>query len=327
MSKNFSFCHISDLHLSIEANQQSIKDFSNWFKCKKNNDTKKIGRFTTYERVKLEALSRLLYIHRNEFDFILITGDISSSASKEDLNTAFNFISSEKEYESWILKGANFYENTFFIGHKSIILLPGNHDRIDYSGNMSFKHSDEFNNVFNKFWTPSTPSGRISSKNIYITEIEESIVVLKIDFSLRKERFHNLKIGEGYVEDDILVDLEKILSFFQEKKIFYILALHYPPMSQQISTLLKLQNEEKFINLLQKYNVPYIFSGHSHIEEHSIIPNTNIINYCSDSSTSFCENSNINIFTIDLENNKIINKRTFEWSPSKRNFFELPHKN
>ena len=112
------------------------------------------------------------------------------------------------------------------------------------------------------------------------------------------------------------------MKFYEDNKIFYIIALHYPPKSENVSTYLKLNNEEKFINLLNKYKVPFIFSGHSHIEEHKLIPNTSIRNYCSDSSTSFCENSNINIFKIDFELNKIIDKKTFKWSSLKRNFYE-----
>ncbi len=322
MSKYFSFCHISDLHLSIQANQQSIKDIFSWYQCKKNNDTKKYGRFTTYERVKLEALCRFIYLNKDKFDFILITGDISSSASEDDLNSALSIIKPGEKSKLWIKDTPNFYDNSFYLAHKPIILLPGNHDRIDYDGLTSFKYSDKFDEIFKYFWVPSTPSNKISAKSIFVPTINETINLLTIDFSLNEGRFKNINIGEGYVEEDIINELDRILKFYEDNKIFYIIALHYPPKSENVSTYLKLNNEEKFINLLNKYKVPFIFSGHSHIEEHNLIPNTSIRNYCSDSSTSFCENSNINIFKIDFELNKIIDKKTFKWSSLKRNFYE-----
>ena len=47
---------------------------------------------------------------------------------------------------------------------------------------------------------------------------------------------------------------------------------------------------------------------------------TNIQNYCNDATTSFCDKSSINIYKIDMDNEEVINMKTYSWNEEEAEF-------
>ncbi len=319
MSNTIRICHISDLHLSETPNEQSYKEVFSFYKCRKKRESK--GVFTTYQLDKMYALCEFVNNNTELFDIILITGDISSSASIDDLTTTKEHIIKENtNYGNW-------YHNSSVKGvipcikHPHIFLLPGNHDRIIPINVSTYQYSDYFNSVFIDFWNPTGNSKRIDlSKISGLENSKKDIYLLKVDFSLKQEDLKLQNVGKGKVYDEILNELNKILCKLRELNEKFILTFHYPPKLDGLSKLLELLDEDKLISLLNQYNIKIIFTGHSHFGTQKIIDGTNIQNLCNDATTSFCDKSSISIYEIDMDNENVIGTKIYSWDEMKSNF-------
>ena len=122
---SFKFIHISDLHI---ANKAYRINFFDKFQCKDFNgiyagslQNFKINKTFYPSTYDYQVLAKMINFMKNmEHDFVLITGDISSTGMEDDLKESYNIID-HKPIE--IIKDKYY---TSFSKLESILLLPGN---------------------------------------------------------------------------------------------------------------------------------------------------------------------------------------------------------
>lgn len=308
--KLVTFCHISDLHIA-EYPTVSYIDLKHKFTTRERPS---IGFFTTADPKKLEALARFFALKANEFDFVLITGDIASTARNDDLLKSLDYIDSKNSSSStaWY-KGHHNTRANLSLLHPNIILFPGNHDRITtftQVPKLYYDVSRNFEQIFSNYWKPISESRDSIAIEQVILNNGKELFIVKIDFSLKKDRLLINEIGNGKVEDDILGLLQEVFRKLKDK--CFIVATHFSPGFENISKCLSLKNEEKFIELLEKYKIKHIFTGHSHISRvYNIKENFSIKNYCCSSATSYGSENNIHVYYMDTENQ--ISMQSYMW--------------
>lgn len=348
MSKVY-FLHLSDLHLARDSNVIGLYD-----QLKVYNQLKKpYGIYTTYDKDKLVSLTDLLTNDLFYADFILMTGDISSSSSKEDILFSRSLIEDDMSKNSMqdtsLLKNniiKNFISKTFNtatynnlspsnilhlyrlsleapvpmekIRHPHIILLPGNHDKLRYSKHtpitLHFKKELNFNLSFSKFWDPIGNLKRLEFETLEVTNIRKKLLFIKIDCTLDDYYVYIKDIGKGNFFDKLSEELEEKLSKINLDKYHPFVMLHYLPVKINNEALL-LENYKKLLKILNKFKISHVFCGHTHKDKyHKYRDKVNI--YCSSStlSTGKAEDSRINLFCFDTNTNKISVNKKFYWN-------------
>jgi len=179
--------HVSDLHIG-------------------DSDTK--GRLmrnlSIYEPLKLKAIAKMAYEWNEEFNAILISGDLSNICRYDDLRAARDFIDLPADLLSdnpWLNSGE---APTLKAYKKNIFIVPGNHDRI--TGLRGFP-GKLFDKVFSSYWDVGTNG----VKEHYLPNDESPMLaVLCADFSLTSKKDSTVrfgKLGQGKVYEPLLSEL------------------------------------------------------------------------------------------------------------------------
>jgi len=304
MKNNFTFLHISDLHLAKKSNCQHVgqyahengirRAFLDIHKIKEKGYERTLFTPTTYDAEILntfqEAIDEILQEDPvlSETPMILLTGDIATTASNKNLRTAKDILTSEINYENLTDALIPSYINntsTYNI-YDFLYLLPGNHDRFCIKpGNNFFKQGLEtFSEYFYEKWE--------KHERISVEEFDDFIMIFA-DFSLpegfyyrqyencdnkntllTKEEKDGSFYGKGIYTVQLKEELEGILEKIQDldidnKKILFI--SHFALITDDAD--LELINSEMLIETLNKYNITNFFCGHTHEVKYDTIGN------------------------------------------------------
>ena len=310
------FLHISDLHLSHKDNEIGFLEILEYYNSNNQND--ELGIFTTYDSSKLDSLAKIIIEIGSQIDFIIITGDISSTSREKDLIVSSQIITStiEKIYDE---------DNNSLIPHPNIVMLPGNHDRLciikQSIPKLSMATNLNFETYFNTYWNPShSQTKKIHYEAFKINE-EKKVLFIKIDFSFTRDFVNICNIGKGNATQDILDELEQGLSkISQDNSLIPFIMLHYSPLYDTSKDLI-LINRKKFITLLEKYKIKYLFCGHTHSNEFKNYNSVKVI--CSSSTLSSGNNkSRINILSYDLNTDVVEVEESYYWRKNKYKFLK-----
>jgi len=345
------FMHISDLHIAEKSNKYGLNDILKIFTKSTKED--KLGLYTSHDILKLESLVDILTKDTNYIDFIIITGDIATSASSKDLIFSSKLISNDvklnpyedidydidfdvdiskitREEDLNLLKKVKVsLKKSIILSHSNIILLPGNHDR-NYADESTlftsfFYTNDDFSIHFNKYWNPKIKiTNRIHTQLININNSEKKLIFIKIDCSLDKSIMPFTEVGTGEFSHEIQSDLENVLLNISNNENFEnfipIILIHYLPI-ESVNWSLALSRWDKLISLLHTYNIKHLFCGHTHFDKNYKVKGINL--YCSSSTLSTKDNkSRVNIFQYDSLNDEIKIDKHYYWE-KKFNKFEL----
>lgn len=274
--------HISDLHIASEPNRVNrIFDGSSEYIYK--DSKKSLLKPTSY---KPRSLARILeYINKEKFNYILLTGDIATTGQRQDLNISYDMLTGKQQIKDSIF-GITFKE------HNKLLLLPGNHDRYKKLFRPAGKN---FNQIYKSYWK----NDEVNTK-IIIDAHGNKIALIQIDFSLAdnsknpKQWLGNGKVYKTTLKKirDVVIEIKK-----EYENIEILCATHFAPSCSDSS--LALINEEKFIKLLNKYDIKHIFCGHTH--EEKIYKENDINIYCAGSASSCADNNSFLIHTIEFK--------------------------
>lgn len=347
------FMHISDLHIAEKSNRYGLNDILKIFTKTTKKD--KLGLFTTHDVLKLESVVDILTnyykLNNNYIDFVIITGDIATSASSKDLIFSSRLISNNvkvnpyehidididfdvdissitKEEDLNLLeKVKDGLKKSIILSHSNILLLPGNHDR-NYADKSTFLTShfytnDDFSHHFNKYWKPKIKTtNRIHTQLLNVNNSSKKLVFIKVDCSLDKAMMPYTEVGIGEFSLDIESDLEKVLQNISTDKDFEnlvpIILIHYLP-ERSVNWSLALSRWNKLISLLCKFNIKHLFCGHTHFNKKYEIKGINV--HCSSSTLSTKDKkSRINIFQYDSSNDEVKIESHYYWEKKFKKF-------
>lgn len=349
------FLHISDLHFGVINNAYGIIDLLKIFSTTTKLD--KFGFHTSYDLLKLLSLVEDVIENEDEkeiVDFILITGDISTSASNEDLklsskllttnisNYPYEIVGDHVKLEVDLSKIENNKDKELYkkvldslaktkiISHKNLILLPGNHDRLfaDYTTYTTslFLTNNDFETFFNPLWNPiKSDTKRIHYHSVKINNSEKKFLFIKIDCSHYNKFLPLTEVGTGEfsleIEEDLKNILNKVFASNNAENYVPIITLHFLP-SMEVKWTLALSRWKNLLSLLKTYKIKYIFCGHTHHEKIYTIGNLTI--FCSSSTLATKDkHSRVNVFKYDSINSTISIDKHYYWE---KKFFKFMQK-
>lgn len=210
-------------------------------------------------------------IKNKNCDHVIITGDIVDNPIRADL-----------QYVKEIISHFGILESS------RISVVPGNHDVFGGSPKgqdffrfyMKCKETDYENNVdaFIETFKASFPSNHSFPYIKIINNIALIGVNSNFEWSMKKNR----EGSNGYLNDETIKKLKKILSSEEIKDKYKIILIHhyfskpghdeenYPEHSlwlRAINWKMKLYEKKKLLKLFKKYKINLILNGHSHVNQ------------------------------------------------------------
>jgi 3',5'-cyclic AMP phosphodiesterase CpdA len=237
----FKLAHISDLHFSrLTLNplqflsKQWLGNLNVFFFRKKH-----------YSTLPLVHLFKML-LEENPIDYLLITGDISSTASEKEFQKA----------EELFLELEAHHIKTFF--------LPGNHDAYT---KKAYKNRLFYNYFSNPIEHPDLSYGRFTLKHhgVEAHSLQNHWYLILLDTAIATPLISSKGLFSEKIEANLLTLLQEIPSNSQ-----IMIANHFP-YSQQEKQRKILVNGDKLLSILkQDKRIKFYLHGHTH--KHNISP-------------------------------------------------------
>jgi 3',5'-cyclic AMP phosphodiesterase CpdA len=273
----FRLLHLSDLHIAGEANRYSLVDSYSpkisFLKCLGRGQSPL--KIPSHDARAARALARQIVEDKGKYDAILISGDLATTGSEEDIKAAHDYFHGKLWHTKNLIDDI---PKICDVGR--VIWMPGNHDR--YEGN-SFKPGCK------RFEQPNFFGGRWRREGQFQTDLGKQdgpvhsyhlkkdnsyLTIICADFTYQ-ESHPDLwlsgqnggdHIGQGYVADEVLSELERVTNASRNKfeNTAIVWVSHFPPQFPRVATSLKLVNDERLLELADKLCISVIFSGHTH---------------------------------------------------------------
>jgi len=273
----FRLLHLSDLHIAGEANRYSLVDpyhpISSFLKSLARAQSPL--KIPSHDARAARALAMQLAQDKGKYDAILISGDLATTGSEEDIKAAHDYLHGKLWHTKVII------DNIPSICDVSqLIWMPGNHDR--YEGNSfkpgckRFESPDYFGGNWRKFNHFQTDLGNSNGPvhSYHLKKLNNVLTIICADFSYPESdsalwcsgQNAGDHAGQGIVLKDVLNELERVTD--ESRKRFEDTAIvwvsHFPPKFAGVAKSLELVNEEELLKLAAKLDIPIIFSGHTH---------------------------------------------------------------
>jgi predicted phosphodiesterase len=267
----FRLLHLSDLHISGEANRYSLVDSYSPIRStiKSLFRVQNPLKIPSHDSRAARALASQLDQDKDKYDAILISGDLATTGSEEDIKAAHDYLHGKLWHTKNLID-----EIPKICNVAPVIWMPGNHDR--YKG-KSFKPGCkrfESPNFFGGRWRADgqfktdlgVHDGPVHSYHLKKDDTYLSIICADFTYKESKSDLRGNHIGQGYVTDDVIYELERVTneSRNQFKNTAIVWVSHFPPKFPRVAISLKLVKEEKLLKLAEKLDIPFIFSGHTH---------------------------------------------------------------
>jgi 3',5'-cyclic AMP phosphodiesterase CpdA len=241
-----SLLHISDLH---------ITEYS------------KTTHMSGYDRKVAIAIAEFAVARRDEFDRVLITGDLARTGTVPELTAAHDFLFAPASpgLDPFLTKGMR---PTLGSLNRELWLMPGNHDR--YRNWMGYPGGDDFDTVFGAHWDAGLRGMRSFRQQL---DDDYSVAIIAADCCLETEadtdppRSRSARFGQGSASGvaaglEQLTHLERSLD---HTKCAVIWAVHFPPTERgTIDHSLWLVNSEEVSQSAERVDVKLILAGHLH---------------------------------------------------------------
>lgn len=307
---------MSDLHFAVESGYGN--------NCIEHHyidlllDWKNRYRPNTYSARIATNLPKVLTDHSTDVDALLITGDLATTGSQSDLNTAREWIAGNaaaKHIPRYLHQGE--VAQKLATVAKTLILMPGNHDR--YQGPKSIPRSALFESVFGNHWDlgsgktlPARNAPEI--RKTIIQNGDDWLIVLCADLSLRKKIDQNGMwgyLGQGSSYQDICDEMVRETQFCRAMypQILVVWATHFPPKfdHKKVGSRLRLLDEDKLLIAATAAEVRVIFSGHTHISKAYQVPGSRVVVVCAGTPIAFGkdENQSFNAVTLNADRGRL----------------------
>ena len=214
------------------------------------------GRIQEYDYQLVENL--INEVNKEKPRLLLLTGDLSYNGEKDSHLELVKLLSQINE-------------------ETKVLVIPGNHDcysvntftcindEIKLSTSVTY---DEFKDIYKDFGYLGAYSYDETSLS-YIYEIDSKNWVLMLDTNMSEFNIANeSNITMGMLDNKTLSWIEENLSYAKENNINVISTTHHNLAVHNVmfETSYTLDNAEKLLELFNKYEVRFNFSGHLHIQ-------------------------------------------------------------
>jgi 3',5'-cyclic AMP phosphodiesterase CpdA len=265
----FRLLHISDLHFSFEPRRlDALSRIRSGFR--ERQVLRALFRvrlnalFSSHDLDLARAIAEFAFRHRETLHGIIITGDLATTGMREDLDVAFNFITSPAAV------GVTSTQRTPTLAASglNVVLLPGNHDR--YLSELGGPGGTDFDEVFEEFWELGE---RVQSVVFEEEGTRQNLGIVCADFSLRYHSDAQVpktmgRLGQGRVYqsvlDDLVVETERLRS--NSPSIGIIWAVHFPPNAPGGTRSLGLIDGRNLVSSARDQGVRHILAGHIHAD-------------------------------------------------------------
>ncbi len=321
MTADFTFIHLSDIHLCVEPNRKNILSYGPreidtliaQLKRRRKPKFRSLLYPATYSPETLSGVARFCADWSEEIDAVLISGDLCTTGTASDLNVGANFLSSP------FLRGvlARNYFPSISETAPEIILIPGNHDR--YANNLGEPNSVAFDLKFSEY-LPNF-SNRVGYA---VFEKDGFCLCFAVaDFSLRSkaDAIPPLHFGRGKVYDDVLEGLGRVTSELRvkHKNCQVVWLVHFPPYDCGFE--LKLIDSEYLLNASIDYDVKYLLCGHTHVSKKEVT--SALTTYCAGSSAGIdvFPNNEVHVLKFAVTKKRVsLTRETYGWSKGDQAF-------
>ena len=202
---------------------------------------------------------------------IIISGDLTFEASKEEYASALEFV--------------NFMRSTYNLNDNCYSICPGNHDlkfsekpyAEDDKVTIAYDSSKEAYIDFYRQVFGADPTESLYSIRRFLTPDLVPIEVIAINSCLLQQDKDHFR-GMGYVGNDQRNEIERKLALTNGKKVFRILVMHHhlmpvmfseePKVSEMYSLTL---DSEAISQFVLRNNINVVLHGHAHKEFYSEI--------------------------------------------------------
>jgi 3',5'-cyclic AMP phosphodiesterase CpdA len=258
----FRILHLSDLHLARRPNEVGILDF---LKRGKPADCT-LGWLSSYHPGKLIGLSVFVHRYARALDIILITGDLATSGSNNDLQRALWFVDGPPIGSAFIADASKGFTATLQRGDVPIRVMPGNHDRFHDSAPF-LPGNRAFDAIFTKYWKAG--QGVQNQVVLRAKGGVDELAVLGADLTLRSESDATKPFGhlaQGKAGRSIVAQLVQETKLVRDARrpTAVVWAVHFPPKPEKPEALHELIDEEAFLTAAVDSGIGCIFCGHLH---------------------------------------------------------------
>lgn len=269
----FKIAHISDLHLAEEPSVPGFNEASGllgtlavWFRVAAGMSG--APTMTSHDprcfRALMDALTGKNKYTDGGYDGYLVTGDIATTGTPNDMRAAAGILRREDGYAGGETLDAP------MLPSEKVVLLPGNHDR--YFGRTLSPTSAEFEREenFGANWSLGNPASggkrRDVNHQVLTAANGTQLAVISGDFSFTRPSLYLWRyLGRGSASDETLEQMITFTDDYARKSIGVVWAVHFPPVKRGVRSFLRLERHEAVLRAAASCGVRTIFSGHTHI--------------------------------------------------------------
>lgn len=304
---------MSDLHFAVESDYGNNYTENRYIELLL--DWKNRYRPSTFSARIATNLPKVLADHSFAVDALLITGDLATTGTQNDLDSAKDWIAGNA--------AARHIPRNLFRSDvaprlatvaKTLIIMPGNHDRFQRQNNIP--RSPLFETVFGSHWDMG--SGRtMPAENVpeirktIIQNGDDWLIVLCADFSLREKSDQDCifgYLGQGRAYQNICDELVLETQFCREQhpNALIVWASHFPPKfdHERVGPRLRLLDEDKLLTAAADAEVRVIFSGHTHISKAYTVLGSRVVVVCAGTPIAFGKDEEQSFNTVTLSANQ-----------------------
>lgn len=260
----FCLLHISDLHFSI---QERARDPRAAIRALfRGQPLEHLRLFSGHDPEIVESIAHFAYHNRAGFDSIVISGDLATTGSPDDLNSVSKFIRHPPSVAYHDSTGSP----TLTAPAKQIVLLPGNHDRYyPWSGNPG---NPNFDHWFQDHWWVRQGSQRMGN---ILSRGGASLILVGADLTLQRNDDGDLffigRFGRGRVTERVIAQLvsETQLARKDYPTSAVIWVLHFEPSAEDL-TLRLCDSHGLLADAVRQSQPTAILCGHTHLPSRQV---------------------------------------------------------
>lgn len=205
----------------------------------------------------VESLIKLIQENNISCDYVICPGDLTNRVDKQGLITGFSFIT---EIESELSASGAF-------------CIPGNHD-VDSRNKLGLSSAHEFLKQMNSKYPFAEEELKCKFWADHFCIYEDDAVEL-LFFDSTFNHTDEIKANQAIITETELNKIESEISKLKDsRKIKIFICHHHPILYANIDSISYkdsdfIQNGDKLLALLEKYNYEVIIHGHKHIPRYS----------------------------------------------------------
>jgi len=261
----------------------------------------------------------------------VLTGDIATTGRTDDLERARDFL--EKPYDTNApaqqraapgaasISRVLTHDNCPCPNHVRLMLMPGNHDRLEPSGLKDYSPGGiEFDNVLGGHWKAAAHLKHHGPdvRELEIVKGSLRVSVIAADFNLKNSsdcqghwwnKYAQGRVYRTLSQPDALDELEVATRKVPGDAVV-LWATHFPPRFPYIKSAMKLINDTWLVEAANQHKVSAVLSGHTHEPVRYRSPEMDFEVLCAGTATQHYTSTGHHFHVIEIEGDNKFNAIT-----------------